>query len=97
MIAARASLIEFPGSRNRVTYGGYGQLSCVREQESPCVLRIVALAVLPRRFPVLWFVHTWWLQSAAAAALTIGATHSIAACSRHVTLQCPPGDSSLPT
>ena len=49
-------------------------MSCVREQESPCVLRIVALAVLPRRFPVLWFVHTWWLQSAAAAALTIGAT-----------------------
>ena len=48
-------------------------MSCVREQESPCVLRIVALAVLPRRFPVLWFVHTWWLQSAAAAALTIGA------------------------
>ena len=61
-------------SRERATYGGYGQLSCVREQESPCVLRIVALAVLPRRFPVLWFVHTWWLQSAAAAALTIRAT-----------------------
>ena len=50
-------------------------MSCVREQESPCVLRIVALAVIPRRFLVLWFVHTWWLQSAAAAALTIGATH----------------------
>ena len=38
VIAPRASLIEFPGSRNRVTYGGYGQFSCVREREHPCVL-----------------------------------------------------------
>jgi len=42
VIAPRASLIEFPGSRNRVTYGGYGQFSCVREREHPCVLRISA-------------------------------------------------------
>ena len=35
MIAPRALLIEFPGSRNRVTYGGYGQFSCVREREHP--------------------------------------------------------------
>ena len=75
MIAPRASLIEFPGSRNRVTYGGYGQFSCVREREHPCVLRFLALAVQPRRFTVPWFVHIWCLPPATAAALTIRARH----------------------
>ena len=41
--ASSSSLIEFPGSRNRVTYGSYGQFSCVREREHPCVLHILAL------------------------------------------------------
>ena len=73
MIAPRASLIEFPGSRIRVTYGGYGQFSCVREREHPCVLRFLALAVQPRRFTVPWFVHAWCLLPATTAALTIRA------------------------